>query len=269
MAVPFAIVQLGRLQGRLETVFHVPIGSDAASFRQLFDYLPTNDALALAGVVVGPTLSFAALLALTVALTTLVLSEGDGRTIGGALRSVVNRAPAIVGPALVLAVGACILVGIEVLWVQALGDLSPPGTRELSRFGQIFGLILLADLGVLVGSVAGIYLAVRWAVAYPALVVEGMGLRAALRRSSELTRGRRLKVALTLLVVSILTSMVTVFAMYGAAGVTGSVLDISSAAGLVVSSVPVIAVSVLLAPFVPLTLVLLYRDLTGGPAPVG
>ena len=40
--------------------------------------------------------------------------------------------------------------------------------------------------------------------------------------------------------------------MYGAAGVTGSVLDISSAAGLVVSSVPVIAVSVLLAPFVPL-----------------
>ena len=54
MAVPFAIVQLGRLQDRFETVFRVPIGSDAASFRQLFDYLPTNDALALAGVVVGP-----------------------------------------------------------------------------------------------------------------------------------------------------------------------------------------------------------------------
>ena len=125
--------------------------------------------------------------------------------------------------------------------MQALGDLSPPGTRELSRFGQIFGLILLADLAVVVVFIVAIYLAVRWAVAYPAMVVEGIDLRAALRRSSELTHGRRLKVALTLFVVAILTGIVTAFALYGAAGVTGSVLDISSAAGLVVSSVPVIA----------------------------
>jgi hypothetical protein len=269
VAIPVAIAQVARLQSRFADVFRLPVTGDQASFRHLFDsYLPTNDPLALAGSVLGPSLSFAALLALTVSLATLLLSPGDDRTIGGALRSVMRRAPAIVVPALILCVGAGVWVGLQVLWVGALSDLTPITARGFDTFGRMFGLILLADLGVVVVFIAAIYLAVRWAVAYPALVVEGLGVRAALRRSSELTRGRRLKVALTLFVVAVVTGLVAGLTLSVAVGLTGAVLDVSSVAGLVVSSVPTIAVSVLLAPFVPLTLVLLYRDLSAaGPEP--
>jgi hypothetical protein len=262
VTIPVAIAQIARLQSRFADVFRVPVTGDQAGFRHLFEsYLPTNDPLALAGSVLGPSLSFAALLALTVSLATLLLSPGDDRTIGGALGSVVRRAPAIVVPALVLGFGAAVWVGLQVLWVGALSDLSPSAPGALANFGRMFGLIILADLGVVVVFIAAIYFAVRWAVAYPALVVEGLGLRAALRRSSELTRGRRLKVALTLFVVAVVTSLVAGLTLSVAVALTGTVLDVSSVAGLLVSSVPAIAVSVLLAPFVPLTLVLIYRDL--------
>jgi glycerophosphoryl diester phosphodiesterase family protein len=269
VAIPLAIAQVARVQSRFADVFRVPIAGDQASFRKLFEsYLPTNDPLALAGSVLGPTLSFAALLVLTVSLATLLLSPEEDRSIGGALRSVVRHAPAIAVPALVLCFGACVWVGLQVLWVEALSNLSPLAAGGFDSFGRMFSLIILADLGAAAVIIAAIYLAVRWAVAYPALVVERIGLRAALRRSSELTRGRRLKVALTLFVVAVVTSLVAGLTLSVAVALTGMVLDISSAPGLAVSSVPTIAASVLLAPFVPLTLVLLYRDLSAaGPEP--
>lgn len=269
VTIPVSIAQVARLQSRFADVFRVPIAGDQASFRQLIEsYLPSNDALALAGTILAPSLSFAALLALTVSLATLLLSPGDDRTVGGGLRSVVRRAPAIVMPALVLGIGAGVLVGLQVLWARALSDLGPVTAARFDNFGRMFSLILLADVGVAVVLIAGIYLAVRWAVAFPALVIEGIGLRAAMRRSSELTRGRRLKVALTLFVVAVVTGMAAAFTLYLAVGLTGTVLDVSSAGGLAVRSIPVIAESVLLAPFVPLTLVLIYRDLAAArPAP--
>jgi hypothetical protein len=275
VSVPFAIAETARLQDQFGRGLSVPVVRDEAGLQKLFEtYLPTSDALALAGSVLGPTLSFVALLALTVSLATLLLSPRDDRTLGGALRSIVRRAPAIAAPVLVLALGACIWVGLEVLWVGSLGDLSPFAPGGFAGFGRVFGLIILANLVGAVILAYAVYLAVRWAVAFPALVVEDIGLRAALRRSSGLTARRRLKVALTLFVVAVLTGLASTAAFYVAISLTGIFLDISAAPGLAVSSIMATAVIVLIAPFMPLALVLMYRDLSavgpaGGPAPTG
>lgn len=62
-------------------------------------------------------------------------------------------------------------------------------------FFPLFIVALLTGIGVLLGAllllVPGIYLAVRWVVATPALVAEDLGPTAALGRSGELTEGRR------------------------------------------------------------------------------
>lgn len=70
----------------------------------------------------------------------------------------------------------------------AIGD----GVRY---FFPLFIVALLTSIGVLLGMilliVPGIYLAVRWLVATPALVAEDIGPTAALGRSADLTEGRR------------------------------------------------------------------------------
>jgi hypothetical protein len=268
VSVPFAIAQTARLLDQFGGGISLPVVTDEAGFRQLFEtYLPTNDALTLAGTVLGPTLSFVALLALTVSLATLLLSPRDDRTIGGALRSVARRAPAIAAPVLVLAFGACMWVGLEYLWVGALDDLSPFAPGGFGGFGRAFVLIILANLIGAVVLAYVVYLAVRWAVAFPALVVEDIGLRASLRRSSELTEQRRLKVALTLFVIAVMTGLASSAAFYVTTNLMGTFLDLSTAPGLAVSSLVTVVAIVLIAPFLPLALVLMYRDLSAA-APV-
>jgi Membrane domain of glycerophosphoryl diester phosphodiesterase len=70
--------------------------------------------------------------------------------------------------------------------------------RGLSRFWPIVGLAILQWLGIAVGFllfiVPGIMLAVRWSVALPACVVEGLGPTASMGRSAELTKGHRWKI---------------------------------------------------------------------------
>ncbi|MCL2713117.1 MAG: hypothetical protein FWD68_00580 [Alphaproteobacteria bacterium] len=67
--------------------------------------------------------------------------------------------------------------------------------RAARGFLPLAGVAVLITLGVLVGTillvVPGIMLAVRWAVACPACIVEGAGPIASLRRSAALTDGER------------------------------------------------------------------------------
>jgi hypothetical protein len=70
--------------------------------------------------------------------------------------------------------------------------------RGLSRFGAIVGLTILTGLGIWVGIilliVPGIMVALRWSVALPACVVEGLSPFASMKRSAQLTRGHRWKI---------------------------------------------------------------------------
>jgi hypothetical protein len=62
-----------------------------------------------------------------------------------------------------------------------------------SRLGPLLAVSLLTGFGVGLGLllliVPGVILAIRWAVATPIVMLEGLGARAAMRRSEELVRG--------------------------------------------------------------------------------
>jgi Membrane domain of glycerophosphoryl diester phosphodiesterase len=86
--------------------------------------------------------------------------------------------------------------------------------RGLSRFGAIVGLAILVGFGIWIGLilliVPGIMFALRWSVALPACVVEGLGPLASMKRSAQLTKGHRWKlfgIFLLLWVVSALAGL--------------------------------------------------------------
>ena len=70
--------------------------------------------------------------------------------------------------------------------------------RAFSRFFSLVGISILVGLGVGIGFlllvIPGIILALRWAVAVPACVVENKGPFESMRRSAELTKGHRWKI---------------------------------------------------------------------------
>ena len=70
--------------------------------------------------------------------------------------------------------------------------------KGLARFLPILGCVILLSLGIAIGFVLliipGVMLLVRWSVAVPACVLEGLGPVASLGRSAALTRGHRWKI---------------------------------------------------------------------------
>jgi hypothetical protein len=64
-----------------------------------------------------------------------------------------------------------------------------------SRLGSMLGVSILMGIGVGLGLalliVPGVLLAIRWALATPVVMLEGLGPRAAMRRSKELVEGHR------------------------------------------------------------------------------
>jgi hypothetical protein len=73
------------------------------------------------------------------------------------------------------------------------GSFATPYRHAWDRFGALLGVSLLTGLGVGVGAlfliVPGIVLFTRWSLAVPVVMLEGLGPRAAMRRSRELVRG--------------------------------------------------------------------------------
>jgi hypothetical protein len=67
--------------------------------------------------------------------------------------------------------------------------------RSWDRLGGLLAVSILTGIGVAVGFllliVPGILLAIRWAVATPIVMLEGLGARDAMRRSQELVHGHR------------------------------------------------------------------------------
>lgn len=95
--------------------------------------------------------------------------------------------------------------------------------------GVVLGLLsLIADGGPIIGiiglAVVGCYLLVRWWLSVPAVVVEGLGPLAALRRSTELTAGYRWRVFFVVLlwllaaVVVMVVATLIIAAIFGADG---------------------------------------------------
>ena len=119
--------------------------------------------------------------------------------------------------------------------------------------------VVLALASPLILAVA-IYLAVRWAVAVPAIVVESLGLRAGLARSTALTRRRMVHVFLALLVIVV---VITILGwLIAALPLALAVLILISGGGplLAIPAVLYVAGRVLIAPLAAILVALLYRD---------
>ena len=76
--------------------------------------------------------------------------------------------------------------------VPSVGDLYRSSWR---RLGSLVWLSIMSGVAVTLGCVLflvpGVLLAIRWTVAAPIVMLEGLGARAAMRRSAELVRGHR------------------------------------------------------------------------------
>ncbi|HRW37150.1 MAG TPA: hypothetical protein P5254_05595, partial [Aquihabitans sp.] len=109
-----------------------------------------------------------------------------------------------------LATAACIravssvYLGDEVTWRETL-------SFGMRRLPALIGLTLLTTLGMVVGLIAciipGVILYVMWSLAVPALLVEGGGVGASMRRSQRLVEGSFWRVLGVLVLSAILTGI--------------------------------------------------------------
>ena len=135
--------------------------------------------------------------------------------------------------------------------------------------GLVLGMLLplLGVLAILMVLVPGILvtglLVLRYAVALPALTLEGVGILTALRRSVELTRGHVGR-SLLLLVLMMLIGFVAGFLLEGPFLVAGFLLQEEGRVPLGIEIPAIIAggvAGVLSGPFLMIAIVLLYFDL--------
>jgi Membrane domain of glycerophosphoryl diester phosphodiesterase len=129
------------------------------------------------------------------------------------------------------------------------------------RLGATLWLTIVLGVGLVLGFLAlivpGIWLAVAWSVAYPAMLVEGTGGFAALRRSAKLVEGRWWATCGRLVVAYVLIIII--------GGVVTSVLlapvDDTTTAALLLEAVANLVVSVFTTPFLAAVATLIYFDL--------
>ena len=97
------------------------------------------------------------------------------------------------------------------------------------RLGALLVLSLLTGLGVGLGllllCIPGLVLFVRWSLSVPALVIEGLAPRAAMRRSRELVSGRFWSVLRLLLAVGVQTALVAIALRFGFSSLLGGSHD--------------------------------------------
>ena len=184
--------------------------------------------------------------------TSVLLATSDGRSDSpsAAVRAVFARPASFVLPGVIL--GMCLVILGLPYGVNQSAFSGAGQTAEGARLG-----LLLTGLGFAV-AILVIYLAVRWSLAIPAMLAEGIGLRAGLRRSSELTQGMRLRIFFAILVVDLVFAVVGFIGLLIALviGVGARSIAVGVASGVVLF----LALQVAVAPIAPAITVVAYRD---------
>lgn len=253
----------------LELVSGLGAASDGGGAIAALPRLVTDPALAALGGVLS-VVPLGGTLILMAAVTALLLApQPEAHTWRGALARAVEYRVPILGPVIALALFAAVIqLGVASLAGSTTGAAGPAPVS-----GQMIVLALLLLLLAPALLIAAVYLAIRWAVAVPVLVMEPATLRRSLARSVMLTRRRTLHVGLSLLAVyglsGILGGVVTTLAVFGTAGLT------AAGAAWPVLLVPAtlhLATRVVLAPIGAIVPALLYRELrlaSDGASPIG
>jgi hypothetical protein len=191
----------------------------------------------------------------------LDVAAGNEGSVVDAWRTIVRRAESFILPAVLLAAGWTLLT-LPLNYAQtSLVNASDPLASGRASAG-------LSALGFVV-SIAALYLAVLWSLAIPAMVAEGIGLRASLRRSRELTRGIRLRIGGALIVMWLVTFLL--FLLVFLPTVVVGLGSGSLVAGIVTGGLGFIFIVLLIVPWLPSILVVAYLDRVSWPdtPPVG
>jgi hypothetical protein len=145
-----------------------------------------------------------------------------------------------------------------------------PDWRASLRFAArrapaVLAMSILYFLGIFVGAffvlIGAIYVAVRWSVAMPALLLERRGPIASLRRSWSLVKGFWWKCFGTLLIAYLLVLVLSLAVGAVAGGILAVVTSADSLLGIVVQQVVGVAVQVFTLPLFAAVTIVLYVDL--------
>jgi hypothetical protein len=134
-----------------------------------------------------------------------------------------------------------------------------------NRLGATLWLAIVFVAGILVGFLAfvipGVYLAIAWSVAFPVMLVEGLGGFAALKRSFELTRHRWWATLGRLVVAYILVTVVSTVAIAVFLIPANLLVDDTSTGALIFERAGSFVVSLVTTPFIAAVTTLVYFDL--------
>jgi hypothetical protein len=133
------------------------------------------------------------------------------------------------------------------------------------RLGSTLWLTIVLVLGLLAGFIAlilpGIWLSIAWSVAYPVMLVEGVGGVGALRRSFRLTEGRWWATTGRLVVAYILATVISAVATALFVVPANQLVDDTSTTALLLDHAADFAVSLVTTPFIAAVTTLVYFDL--------
>lgn len=166
--------------GDMQVIMDDPTGSSSASTFSGSDILLSVGSSAITRVI---TMIAASLV--TVALTAVSMGEATGRSVSTPemwARTRQLAVPAICVSIVIGLLGLLLLAVPTVLGVLPIVLVQEPNVLTI---GAIF-------VGLVIGVLASLWIWARTLLAIPALVVEGTGIFGAIRRSFQLTRGRRL-----------------------------------------------------------------------------
>jgi hypothetical protein len=166
----------------------------------------------------------------------------------GALRRALGR----FGPVLLASLAKWLLITLTFSGVLLAALI--PGAIAVAIFGTggTLGLVIMMVAGFGLGAAAALYMFCRYFAVPAVVVLEGLGVGAALRRSRDLSVGSKRKVALTLALPMLLLAALQ--------------LVVSATLGVVLASLPTISalidqgIGLLLGPIVSIIAVLLYYD---------
>lgn len=250
------------LIGDLQAVMQDPTGSsEPAAFGSAADVVATIVSSAITFVL---TILAAALV--TVALTKVAIGEATGEQVTDADMWALMRRRGLAAVSVTLVISLLSVIAFSV--PTALGVLPVVLLQEPTVL--TIGAILV---GLLLGVLAMLYVWARTVLAVPALVIEELGVLAALRRGFALTAGRRLWRVFGVAVLLYLLYMVAVQVIAGVFGTVATVLYVvillASGGQAIVLGVAVLtiltmvgsfAASVVLAPFLSAGYVAVYAD---------
>lgn len=222
---------------------------------------PAEAVLAVAGLVAGMLIAlcvYSVVYMVALGATTLAVSEiymGRSVTIAGVYRRMRGSVWRLLRLLLLISLraGGVALAGLVV--AGAMGGM-------VSALGAPVWGGLLAVCGMFATFLIVGFMAVRWGVSAPAMVLEELGARAAIRRSIELTQGRRWRVLLLVICATIITYAVIALtqgpfmvgaAVVGALTPTGFALTL---AGAILGAIG----TAFTAPIMIIGLALLYYD---------